>query len=78
MRLKSLRAEANNSQILDLSNWNPEVTVDRKGFVQKYMNGGANPYCIQCGKVVAEIKYTDDGPSISELLKGILMREEMK
>lgn len=76
--MKGLGTEANNSQILDLTNWNPEVTDDRKGFIQKYMNSGASPYCIQCGKVVAEIEYTDDGPSFSKLLKGILMREKMK
>lgn len=65
-------------QVLNLTNWNLEASDDMERTVRENAARGISPYCFQCGKVAVEVKYADNGPELSELLKGILLREKFK
>lgn len=69
---------SNHAHILNLTNWNMDSSDDMKETVQESAARGISPYCFQCGKVAVEVKYADNGPELSRLIKDILLREKAK
>ncbi len=69
---------SSNSWIPDLTDWNISGSEDMQKLIKQWEDGHMSASCFQCGKIVAEVRYAENGPDLSVLLKGILLREKMK
>ena len=65
--------EENPAVLVDLRNVTVDKNLPREERIAEYVRQIRNPYCFRCGKFTVRARFSDNGLTLEESLKGLLL-----
>ena len=60
-------------ELVDIADVSVDPNLPRAERIAEFVRQIKNPYCFKCGKFTVHAQYTENGPSLEECLKQILI-----
>ena len=61
------------SGLVDIRDIHVDKALPKEERIAEFIRQIKNPYCFKCGKFTVHAQYTENGPSLEECLKQILI-----
>lgn len=65
--------EENPAVLVDIRNVTVDKNLPREERIAEYVRQIRNPYCFRCGKFTVRARFSDNGLTLEESLKGLLL-----
>ena len=65
--------EENPAVLVDIRNVTVDKNLPREERIVEYVRQIRNPYCFRCGKFTVRARFSDNGLTLEESLKGLLL-----
>lgn len=65
--------EENPTVLVDIRNVTVDKNLPREERIAEYVRQIRNPYCFRCGKFTVRARFSDNGLTLEESLKGLLL-----
>lgn len=75
MQSADIRAIDKNA-LTDVQGFPFDNSLSKRGRIEQVIERTKNPYCFQYGELVVQVEFTDDGPTLCELLTNFLLRKK--
>lgn len=62
-----------NDNLVDIRTVSVDPSLSREERIAEFVRQIGNPYCFKCGKFTIRAQYAENGPTLEECLKQVLM-----
>lgn len=62
--------------LVDVQGFPFDNSFSKRGRIEQVIERTKNPYCFRYGELGVQVEFTDDGPTLCELLTNFLLRKK--
>lgn len=75
MQSADIRAIDKNT-LMDVQGFPFDNSLSKRERIERIIESTKNPYCFRYGELGVQVEFTDDGPTLCELLTNFLLRKK--